>query len=294
MRRKSAFLGTLLLLWLVPSSLLAHDFWIEPESLFPRPGARLDVNLCIGHHQEVEFYARNPRHAAEFHLLRADGQKVALLGEPGAQPAGYLERMPEGPAWLVYRSNLSASELEPARFEAYLREEGLERVIADRLARGESEKPGRERYGRSAKALVVAAASPTATLPKPLLGAVGLPAELLLGANPLEPVAAGQMHLPIQLSVQGAPVEGALVRLQSLDANGEHPKVHRARTDETGIARLPWPDSGRWLATTVHMVRAEGETEFEWQSQFVSVRFDVPTRPLDGPRDSADEARPSR
>jgi len=276
--------GAALLLLLAPTALLAHNFWVEPDTLFPRAGARLDVSLCIGHHLEVERYARNPRHAAEFYVLAADRTKVEVAGEPGAQPAGHVEAMPAGPAWVVYRSNFSGSELEADRFEAYLVEEGLEHVVAERAARGESERPGRERYARAAKALVVAshgvaadgAESVTADVPAFASAPVGLPAELVLKANPLLPAPKDTTHLPLQLLVDGEPRAGALVTLQSLSTGLDTATTHRARTDEAGIARLPWPKEGQWLATTVHMVRAEGETEYEWRSQFVSLRFDVP------------------
>lgn len=275
--------GAALLVLLAPTALLAHNFWVEPQTLFPRAGTRLDVSLCIGHHREVEFYARNPRHAAEFYVLAADRTKVEVAGEPGNQPAGHVELMPAGPAWVVYRSNFSSSELEAVRFEAYLLEEGLEHVVAERAARGESERPGRERYARAAKALVVASpadedgpgGSVALELPASALAPVGLPAELVLKANPLAPAAGDVTHLALQLLVDGEPRAGALVTLQSLDTTAEEVPLHRARTDAAGIAKLPWPEAGQWLATTVHMVRAEGETDYEWRSQFVSLRFDV-------------------
>ncbi|MBI1379958.1 MAG: DUF4198 domain-containing protein [Planctomycetaceae bacterium] len=280
MRARLRSAGAALLLLAAPAALLAHNFWVEPATLFPRSGARLDVSLCIGHHREVEFYARNPRHAAEFYVLKADRTKVNVAGEPGAQPAGHVESMPEGPAWIVYRSNFSSSELEPARFEAYLQEEGLEHVVAERTARGESERPGRERYARAAKALLVASADGGSAgameLPEPTLAPVGLPAELVLKSNPLVPAPPDTTHLALQLLVDGEPRSGALVTLQLLAADVEAPPVHRARTDDAGVAKLPWPQAGQWLATTVHMVRADGEADFEWRSHFVSLRFDVP------------------
>lgn len=292
--------GATLLVLLAPTALLAHNFWVEPATLFPRAGARLDVSLCIGHHLEVERYARNPRHAAEFYVLAADGTKVDVAGEPGAQPAGYVEALPAGPAWVVYRSNFSGSELEAPRFEAYLLEEGLEHVVAERAARGESERPGRERYARAAKALVVASDGVAAVgadgsapdLPASAWAPVGLPAELVLRANPLVPPPKDVADLVLQLLVDGEPRAGALVTLQSLGTVEGTALVHRARTDEAGLAKLPWPKAGPWLATTVHMVRAEGETDFEWRSQFVSLRFDVPGGSLGaGPAKTAGDGR---
>jgi hypothetical protein len=268
----------LLALLLLPA--LAHDFWIEAGRFSAPAGTPLEARLFVGHLDDREERARDPRRLLEFYLQGPDGKRLPLLGEPGQSPAGRVEALPAGLCWLAYRSNFSTSELEPAKFEAYLREEGLEHILAERARLGESERPGREHYARCAKALV-RGLGPDASLPTGDFAArLGLPVELTLGADPAfrpstDP-AGPAAQLPVSLLVGGAGVEGHLVVLERLDAAPQAPQVFRARTDAEGIARFPWPGEGRWLASAVHMSRSPQARDHEWKSHFASLCFEVP------------------
>jgi hypothetical protein len=265
---------TALALSLVISLAEAHDFWIEPSAFSPKPGQSIQAALRVGHAQEVEGYARNPRHLREFFLQAPDGKRQPLLGEPGADPAGFLKEVPAGLSWIAYHSNFSSSDLEPAKFESYLREEGLERIIARRAELGESQKSGRERYARCAKALVRTEGATGA------FGAVlGLPVELVLEADPLiKPEAReGQApQLPVRLLAAGQAQVEALIVLERIDGPLEQRASFPARSDAEGLAAFPWPTEGRWLLSAVHMERAEGAEDHEWRSHFASLTFELP------------------
>jgi hypothetical protein len=267
-------------LGLLALPVLAHDFWIEAGRFQAPTGQPLEARLFVGHRGDREERVRDPRRLLEFYLQTPAGKRLPLEGEADKSPAGRLEALPEGLCWLVYRSNFSEIELEPAKFEAYLREEGLDHILAERIRLGESTRPGRERYARCAKALV-RGLTPGAALPTGEFAArVGLPVELTLGADPAFPPPAppdqGAILLPISLWVQGAGVEGHLVVLERLDGAPEAPLSHGARTDAEGVARLPWPGPGRWLATAVHMSRIQEPGDHEWQSHFASLCFEIP------------------
>ena len=73
--------------------------------------------------------------------LNADPAGSAIVGEAGTQ-------------WAGYQSRHYPATLDAAKFESYLKEEGLERVIAERKKRGQSGAPGRERFYRCAKSLL--------------------------------------------------------------------------------------------------------------------------------------------
>lgn len=252
----------------------AHNFWIEPSAFNPKPGQSIQAALRVGHAEEVSNYARNPRHLLAFFLQAPDGTRQPLLGEPGADPAGFLKEVPAGLSWIAYHSNFSSSDLEPAKFESYLREEGLERIIARRAVLGESQKSGRERYARCAKALVRTDGATGA------FGAVlGLPVELVLEADPLikPETRAGQApQLAVRLLAAGQPQIEALIVLERIDGPLEQRASFPARSNADGLAAFPWPGEGRWLLSAVHMERAEGAEDHEWRSHFASLTFELP------------------
>ena len=178
--KPSKLLPLLALLCVAPFA-SGHEFWIEPASHAPKVGATLAAGLQLGHADDKEAYTRNPRHLAEFSLISPSGKRTPLQGRPGEHPAGRVKLREAGTFVLAYRSKLSNLEMEPAKFEAYLVEEGLEGIVAERKRLGESLLPGREGYSRCAKSLV---RTPGAD-PKGFDQRVGMPLELVPMADPL-------------------------------------------------------------------------------------------------------------
>ncbi|MEM7307509.1 MAG: DUF4198 domain-containing protein [Planctomycetota bacterium] len=159
---RSRALGAALIASAIFTPALAHEFWVEPSSHRPAAGSVVSARLLLGHTDAPEAYARNPKHLAEFVLVgpgagdegAAAEARVPAVGRPGEDPAGRVRIPGEGTFVLGYRSNPNALTMQPAKFEAYLREEGLEHVVEERRRRGESGQPGRESYSRYAKALL--------------------------------------------------------------------------------------------------------------------------------------------
>ncbi|HVS18735.1 MAG TPA: DUF4198 domain-containing protein, partial [Planctomycetota bacterium] len=131
----------------------AHDFWIRPADFAPPIDAVLAVHLRVGDHARGEPVPRKDDRLVRFVAVDADGSRE-IVGRDGTLPAGALRTRGVGVTTLAYHSTPAFLELPPERFEAYLREEGLEAVVAERRASGESQRPGRERYERCCKALV--------------------------------------------------------------------------------------------------------------------------------------------
>jgi uncharacterized GH25 family protein len=243
--------------------ILAHDFWVQPSSYWAKPDELVQVRLCVGHFDEPEPVVRNPARIERFAVIAPD-RESDVPGQDGKDPAGLLRPAAEGLHILVYDSNHGRSELEAAKFESYLREEGLERIIAERSKRGEASKPGVEIYSRCAKALVNvggAAAAPDR--------AVGLKLELVAGTNPaaLKP---GD-ELPLTLLLDGEPVEGVKVTLK--DAKHAH-GVSEGRTGKDGRVSLKMPEKGVVLVTAVHMIRASEGSGADWESLWASLTYE--------------------
>lgn len=249
------------------SPLGAHDFWIEPSSFGPAVGEAVALSLRVGERFAGDPVALDPAIVERFAAIDA-GRESAVGGEPGDEPAGRFRSEAAGAHWIVYDNRPRPIELDPRTFEAYLAEEGLEAVIAERRARGEAARPGRERYSRCAKALVVVGrAAGAAELPREL----GLELELVLDATP-ETLAGGS--LPLRVVFRGAPLAGARVVALPRAAPGARLVT---RTDAAGAVRLELPTAGVWLIKAVHMVRTpEGSADADWESLWASLTLEVP------------------
>src|SRR5262245_50993061 len=245
----------------------AHDFWIEPSAYRVDKGAHLDVALRVGEGYRGDPVARNPAKIRRFVLVGPAGEQ-ALAGDAGQDPAGQAEIAGPGLFVIGYHSQPSSITLEAPKFEAYLREEGLERVIALRAERGQSKAPGREIYSRCAKALVVSGPAGSEAADRKL----GLPLELVPEANPY---GSSGGATAVRLFFRDQPLAGALVVAIPKDAPE---KKVEARSDAAGRVVLELGPGRTWLVKSVHMVEAPAGSGADWESLWASLTFEIPAR----------------
>jgi uncharacterized GH25 family protein len=247
------------------SAALAHDFWIQPSTFHPRQGEEVSFALRVGQDFKGDPVPRDDRRILGFALVTARGAK-AIPGLPATDPAG--EARVEEPGWTVvaYRSSRSPVKLEPAKFEQYLADEGLDRVLALRRQRGESDRPGNEVFSRCAKALL--SVSPSAS---GFERVIGLTLELVPETSPAASEA--RRSFRVRLLYEGRPLEGALV---VAIPQAQPDRKIRARTGRDGRASLPLTAGGVWLVKAVHMIPAPAETGADWESLWASLTFEIP------------------
>lgn len=246
-----------------------HDFWIEPSSFTPAPGQRVAVRLKVGEHFRGDPVPRRPERIERFTAVGPSGE-APIPGVPDSDPAGFVALGSPGLHLLAYDSDHASVELEGAKFEEYLKMEGLEAVSAQRARKGQTGEPVKEIYSRCAKSLVAVGGGSGSGFDRTL----GLVLELVPEANPYTLKGGGE--LPVRLYYGGKPLKGALV--MALQKDRPEPKLS-ARSDAQGRVRLRLDRPGVWLVKAVHMVpavSAGGEAGADWESFWASLTFEVP------------------
>jgi hypothetical protein len=235
---------------------------VQPARYQLPPGKSTTVRLFVGHAEKLKEY---PHVTPAFKRFVAIGPKrsVAVKGTLGKTPAGTVALSDKGVHAIVYDSHHSFVRLEAARFEKYLREKGLDHVIAERKRRGESGADGKESYARCAKALVRVGKTSRGYQRR-----VKLPLELTPLDNPFR----AKRKVRFVLELDGKPLPGALVELVPLDAKSKS-AVASARTSKKGIVRFRIPKAGRWMVASVYMRRATRRLSGDWQSFWANVTF---------------------
>jgi uncharacterized GH25 family protein len=251
---------------LAAPALQAHDFWMEPANFTPAPGERVAVRLRVGEGFRGDPVPRDPQRIERFAAVGASGE-VPVPGVPNGEPAGFLALNAPGLYLLVYDSNHASVELEAKKFEEYLKEEGLESIVAERARRGESAKASREIYSRCAKSLLAAGGAGKSGHDRVL----GFTLELVPEKNPFAFRTGGSF--PLRLEYRGKPLAGALVVALNRDAPE---KRLSARTDANGHVSFALAKPGAWLVKSVHMVRAPAKSGADWESLWASLTFEVP------------------
>ena len=166
---------------------------------------------------------------------------------------------------LTYDSQPSTIELKPADFLSYLQEEGLDHVAAARHAAGQDQAPGRERYQRFVKTLLLAGAKADATCAVP----TGQRLEIVPAANPLAARAGGRLAFAVRF--EGRPLAGASVR--AWHRRSTEVVILKGQTGVDGTVGFDLPHAGPWMISVVHMVPLHGVSGLDWESSWASLTF---------------------
>ena len=240
----------------------AHDFWLAAT----REANATKVSGLVGEKFPVPDSRTAVDRVDTWRVIGATGD----LGLPRElfQDGEYLATRVTLPSPGVYLGMMTIFardiEMKGAEFTDYLRDEGLDQVIAERARLGQTDMPGRERYARYAKIVLPAGAGPSAHLTRP----AGMQAELVPSVNPAAVKAGGSFS--VQLLVEGKPVAGVQVSAVSRGVQLD------ARTDANGWVNFTLPASASWLIKTVHMIRLAqpGSPAADWQSYWVTLTFE--------------------
>jgi uncharacterized GH25 family protein len=247
------------------ASLSAHDFWIEPTGFTTNLGRVVGLKLRVGDDFHGEAVPRSGEMIDEFVVVDAGGRRQ-IVGREGSDPAGLLRVMSPGLMVIGYHSRPSPVTLPAAKFTQYLKEEGLDAIVAARDRSGASSRDGREIFSRSAKSLVRSGASTAGPGDRTL----GFPIELVAERNPYH-LRTGDT-LPVRLSYRGAPLAGA--RVVAYTQRRPYHKL-MAQSDRDGRAVFTIEEQGPWLVKAVHMVPAPAGSSADWESFWASLTFEI-------------------
>jgi uncharacterized GH25 family protein len=253
----------------------AHDFWLEPSSFRAPVGQKLELELLVGERFTGERVLRDEARILSFVAVSGPDAPEKVPGFDGRTPAGILRPKVAGLLLVGYQSDGKPIEIEPGKFESYLREEGLDAAADERKRRGETGTKGREVYARCAKSLIAVQGE------APLTAAqwagwdrvLGLPLEIVPEVNPC--LLAKDAALAVRVLYRGQPLANALVGCMPRQDPAQEV---RTRTDAEGRVRFQPRFGGVHLLRVVHMVRAPDGADHAWESQWASLTFEAPAR----------------
>lgn len=253
----------------LPTTLGAHEFWIEPDAYQVAPGANLTAKLRVGEEFKGSEQSYLPRNFRRFDM-RCDGQMAKVPGRAGDRPALAVKAPGDGLCVAIHvTQNFSLTYREWQKFVNFAEHKDFRSALADHAARGLPETGFKEIYSRHAKSLVAVGSGRGAD------SVVGLETEIVAEANPYTDTVSG--GLPIRVLYQGKPRANAQVELFAKSPSGSV-EVTLHRTDGTGRVRLPVRAGYAYLADAVVLrpVAPQNEGDPVWESLWASLTFAVP------------------
>ncbi len=251
-----------LLLFTFAVSANAHEFWLEPDSYTPVPGAKVSISHSYGQY----FKGDGLPYVGEWHqrYVVADGTRERKVsGFDGDLPAIQTSFSDSGLKVFGYFGTPEPQVYDNLeKFEKYVQKVGLDHIARRHRELGKSNKKIRELYARNAKMLLgVGSASGNDR-------ALDLPLELIAEQNPytLKPGAS----LPVQLLYRGKPISGiAIITFSQKDPKNPVKTV----TDADGRSTIALPAPGAYLLNAVHMFEPAAGEKSDWTSLWASLTF---------------------
>jgi hypothetical protein len=260
---------------LLVTPLEGHDFWLASSDWSARAGATIELTANVGDDTfPVGQSFTSPDRVEYVRLLGPNAQALNPTFREVRKSLATSITLPPTPATYVIVMSVKGRFLGmPAdQFEKYLREEGLDGVLAERVRLKETDRPSRERYWRQAKVLIHGGDGASADVIKPAhMVAELVPDSDFTQTHPGETVS-------VRLLYQGKPIGEAQISLTASSGIPGQPRVTRSRSGRDGRARFKLMGKGPYLLSTVVMVRRKGETGPEasdWESYWCSLTFDI-------------------
>lgn len=256
-----------LLVTLGPAAGAAHEFWMLPGQFVVPPGGRTSLTLASGEDfrgQKVSFSA--PVVAALRHYSPSGVVDLRSRVPATGEVRELALTLPEPGTHLVAFDTQPSSIVLPAgKFNAYLREEGLDSILKKREAAGKAQADGRERFHRNVKTLIQVGDRPGAAYKR----RTGQRLEIVPMANPFSQRAGGK--LGFQVLFDGKPLPNAL--LQAWHKQGGQTAIIKTQTDGRGRVGIVLPLPGAWMVSVVHMVPAKDARDHDWDSYWGNLTF---------------------
>ena len=249
---------------LLPSDLLAHDFWIIPNQFQLEKYQKEETyfEIFVGETFRGDRLKRYRQHLKtfKFRSVAAPDKATNILGNFGSAPIGWAALSPDNSYVISYTSLTSTVELGAEKFNSYLTHEGL-----THLAKGDptSKKPINEQFSRCAKTLINAYSTTKLTDIE-----LGLTIELtLLNRSPKQKPTSHSWSI----KYLNSPLINTQVQLVSQKSKKA---ISTARSNKEGKVTFAIAEPGIYMVKAVHII-PKATDGLDWESFWASETFEV-------------------
>lgn len=254
--------------------LSAHDLFFRLDDYFVAPNTTVRVSISSGTFAASENAVSRDR-LADLSMATSDGrQRIDQAAWSEQEPMSVLTLRASAVGTIVLGAALRPRvlALDGPAFNDYLKEEGLDEILAARATERRLAEASRERYSKYLKAVVqIGDVLTDSVVTEPM----AYPAEIVPLANTaaLRPGAT----LRVRCLVNGRGVANHVVFAGGLSAPDGATAIPEQRlvTDAGGIASIAVAASGRWYVRFVHMTDVVGDREVNYESKWATLTFGV-------------------
>lgn len=246
---------------------LAHEFWLSPKKFTMTVGEEVNVNFLVGENFEGEPWDVQLSRVAKLELHQLSQMKnLTSVLRPNEKEKLKLKFPTEGTQLVYFQSQDSFIELEAEKFNAYLKEDGLDDTYDQRKRTNTLDQPAKEYYSRFAKVLLQAGSKTDDTYRKK----VGARLEVVPLQNPYTLLKGD--YLQCQVLFEGKLAPHQMVKVWNKVTGRTF--LQNIYTEKDGTIKFPINAVGPWMVSTVKMIPSE-KPEANWRSMWASLTFGI-------------------
>jgi hypothetical protein len=269
-RHSARVIGVLAATTVAAGVLLAHDLFLKLDSYFLPPQTAVRALLLNGTFIKSEGVVARDR-IADLALVGPSGRsRLDTLALTATHDTSEV-RLRTGAAG-TYILGLSVRPREISltgdQFNGYLREEGIDEMLAERTKTGTLGESARERYAKHVKAIFQVGTKRSESYSTVL----GYDAEIVPLENPYRLKRGATLR--VRCLVKGQPVAGLTVLAGGITPAGALMTEARSVSDSAGIAIIRLAQAGRWYAKFIRMQHSS-EPGITHESQWATLTFEL-------------------
>jgi uncharacterized GH25 family protein len=246
----------------------AHEFWLHPERFRLNAGETLAVSFKIGENFTGEPWKFRKQRVELLNLYGDDGYQQKLIDRivDGDKENLKVTFERDGTHIIALQTNNAFIKTDGEKFNAYLKEDGLDEAYDFRLANNQLADSASELYSRYTKLLVQVGDKLSNTHLKEL----GFPIEIVPLENPYAVKVGDKIHFKVLY--QGKPLFGARVKVMNRYNN--RTLIQNIYTEKDGTMETTLSNRGLWMVHVVKMIPSK-DKKAEWQSYWGNIVFGI-------------------
>lgn len=256
-----------LLLSLIVLSVSGHEFWIQPDKFIYKHGDPVNIKFLVGENFTGENWTGNKDKVKSLRLYFENVTDKNFDDNLGDSKGDSLQIavLDEGTVMVTLNTINSFIDLEAAKFNNYLREDGLTEALKYRQENGDTTKNGHENYQRSVKTIFQVGTKYTNAYKQK----TNLPLDIIPGEHPYTVSKDGDFK--VKLFFMGERLKNTRVKVwHKLD---DRISQEEYTTDDEGEIKFFLSPQGEWMVSCVKMIRLEDDPKAEWQSYWGSLTW---------------------
>ena len=267
MKKKIITFG-LMAVALIFSPLFAHEFWLMPSKFKVAVNESINLTFYVGEDFTGEIWGNRVKRTSKLtHFAGKMVEDLTPLAVKNDSSDLVLKFEKEGTHVLTMESKNSFIALEAEKFNAYLKDDGIDNIYQLREKQGELGKPSKERYRRCVKTLIQVGSKTDKTFKRN----TGMPLEIIPLQNPYTLKMGDKMT--VQVLFNGKPLADKMIVTWNKTATTKT-RQQKLRTDAKGLMTFPLDQTGQWMVSTVQMIPVENDAEANYQSYWGNLTFE--------------------